>query len=282
MNTKNILTVVIASATLFTIVAFTDLQQKKEKKEDKGSHGQEQESDKGKGGKHKQDKNHARDDKSDDRDYKHGKTGDETGKKYKHGNKHEDKWNRDKASDDSYSYKAKKKYGNGNSSKMNGKRDRDIDWNLNEFENRKHPKNQKKVSICHKPGEGENNSVNINVSENALKAHMNHGDRMGNCAVNNSSRWSSDYVKARENVFNTYEQTWERMSYSEALLRLAANKLLGIKSNLDRTRLTLSNEELQRKEALILDLQNNINTLDNRLELAEKRLDSDVNIIIKL
>lgn len=281
MNTKNILSVAIASTTLFTMVAFTDLQQKKEKKEGKGNHGQEQSSHEGKGGKQKQDKHHDREDKGDKRDDKHWKKN-ESGEKYKHGNKHEDKGNWNKADNDDYSYKSKKKYGNGNSYKMNGKRDKDIDWNLNEFENRKHPKNQKKVSICHKPGKGENNGVTINVSENALKAHMSHGDRMGNCTVDNSSRWSSDYVKARENVFNTYEQTWERMSYSEALLRLAADKLLGIKSNLDRTRLTLSNEELQRKEALILDLQNNINTLNNRLELTEKRLDSDVNIIIKL
>jgi hypothetical protein len=173
--------------------------------------------------------------------------------------------------------------GNGNSKVKNGNRDADIDWNLRDFANRRHPKDQKKVTICHNPStESSNNGVTINVSENALQAHLNHGDQRGNCNINYSDRWSDRYVKSRENVYNRYEQTWETMSYSEALLRLAADKLLGIRSNLDRSRSTLTPDEIQRREALILDLQNNVYSLENQLGQTRQQLDSDVNIIIQL
>ena len=75
--------------------------------------------------------------------------------------------------------------------------------NLGDFANRKHPKDQKKVTICHNPSsENSNNGVTINVSENALQAHLNHGDQRGNCNINYSDRWSDRYVKSRENVYN--------------------------------------------------------------------------------
>lgn len=175
------------------------------------------------------------------------------------------------------------KRGNGNSKTMNGKRDGDIDWGFNDFANRKGPGKQQKVNICHNPsGDDSGNYVTINVSENAVKAHMNHGDQMGECKVDYSDRWSSDYNRSRENVYNTYEQTWETMSYSEALLRFAADKLLGVKSNLSTNRATLSSQEIQRRELLINDLQNNVSSLENQLGQTRQRMDSNVNIIVQL
>lgn len=171
---------------------------------------------------------------------------------------------------------------NGNNKVMNGKRDLDIDWNLDRFSDRKNPKNQKKVIVCHNPSEKGSNGVNINISENALQAHLNHGDKIGDCKIDYSDRWSSNYVRSRENVYNTYERAWETMSYSEALLQLAAQKLLGYRTNLDRERSTLSFNEIQRREALVLDLQNNVNSLDNQLGVSRQRLDSNVSIIVTL
>ena len=171
---------------------------------------------------------------------------------------------------------------NGNNKIMNGKRDGDINWNLDRFADRKSPKNQKKVTICHNPTSDGSRGVNINISENALQAHLNHGDKIGDCKIDYSDRWSSNYVRSRENVYNTYEQSWETMSYSEALLKLAAQKLLGYRTNLDRERSTLSVNEIQRREALVLDLQNNVNSLDNQLGVSRQRLDSNVSIIVTL
>ena len=165
---------------------------------------------------------------------------------------------------------------------MNGKRDVAINWNLNDFDNRWNPRNTKKVTICHNPNGNSNNGVTIKVSENALQAHRNHGDQIGDCNINYSDRWSRDYILSRENVFYNYEQTWERMSYGEALLQLALQKLLGLRTNLDRDRSRLSSDEIRRREALIYELENNTSALDNQLGYTRQRLDSDVNIIIKL
>ena len=174
-------------------------------------------------------------------------------------------------------------HGKGNSKLMNGKRDIDIDWGINNWAERKHPKNQKKVSICHNPsGNDSGNSVTINVSENAVQAHLNHGDIIGNCSNNYSDRWSREYIQSRETVYNTYEQTYETMSYSESLLKYAMEKLLGVKTNLNTSRVNLSAQEVQRREGLILDLQNNVTDLENQLDLTRNKLDSDVNIIVQL
>ncbi|SDM44173.1 hypothetical protein SAMN05421813_11259 [Daejeonella rubra] len=175
------------------------------------------------------------------------------------------------------------KRGNGNSRVLNGNRDIDINWDLSNFAMRRTPKNQKKISICHKPGaSGSGNPVNISISENALNAHLNHGDQIGNCSVNYSDRWSDNYIKSREGVYTVYEQTYETMTYSEALLKFAAEKLLGIRTNLNTSRVNLSSQEVERREMLILDLQNNVTSLEDQLQLSRQKVDSDVNIIVQL
>jgi len=175
------------------------------------------------------------------------------------------------------------KRGKGNRRVLNGNRNIDINWDLSNFAMRKHPKNQKKISICHKPGAGgSGNPVNISISENALNAHLNHGDQVGNCNVNYSERWSDNYIKSRESVYTVYENTYETMSYSEALLKYAAEKLLGVRTNLNTSRVNLSSQEVERKEMLILDLQNNVASLENQLQLSRQKMDSDVSVIVQL
>jgi hypothetical protein len=172
--------------------------------------------------------------------------------------------------------------GNGKSRRESIKWDRDdnINWGFDNNSSRKGPKDQKKVSICHNTGNN-NYPVTINVSENALKAHMNHGDQVGNCTTNYSDRWPANYIRTRENVYNNYENTWETMSYSESLLRFAADKLLGIKSTFQAQRPSLTSQDIQRKEALILELQNNVNSLENQLAVTRQRTDG-LNINISL
>ena len=191
--------------------------------------------------------------------------------------------NVDKRGDNSNERGWKIKRGKGNSKTMNGNRDQEINWGFNDFTNRKGPKNQKKVTICHHPSASSSDyPVTINISENAVQAHMNHGDQLGNCTTDYSDRWSSNYIQSRENVYNIYEQTWETMSYSEALLKYAMEKLLGVRTNLSSNRANLSNQDIQRREVIILDLQNNVTSLENQLNLTRQKLDSDVNIIVQL
>jgi hypothetical protein len=158
-------------------------------------------------------------------------------------------------------------------------RDENISWGFEDFSNRKRPGSSKKVTVCHNTGS--EYPVTISISENALKAHINHGDQVGNCTVNYSDRWPANYIRTRENVYNSYENTWETMSYSEALLRFAADKLLGIKSTFQTQRPTLSQQEIERRELLIMELQNNVNSLENQLAVTRQRTDG-ININISL
>jgi hypothetical protein len=275
MKRRKILGLAIVPVIVITMAAFTNLQPGKDKKDDKGNksqdHGKAQSNDK---------PAHQKDNGNDNHK---GKEKHDRANTHENGNKHDDKGYSSKANNKNDKGYKNADHGNGNSHKMNGKRNSDIDWNLNDFANRKHPKDQKKVTICHKPStDGNDNGVTISVSENALKAHMNHGDESGECKNNNSGRWSDSYVKSRENVYNTYEQSWERMSYGEALVRIAASKLLGLKSNLDQNRSMLSAQEIQRREVLISDLETNTNSVNTQLGITRQKLDSDVNIIIKL
>ena len=285
MKRNKILGLAILPLTIFTALAFTNLPPQKGK-EDKGDKPQKHESDNSKGQKPNQKDGNSGADKN--QNHQPAQRNDHKSSSSKHadyGSKGHDEKGRQNGKSDQGDHKqdhSKMNHGKGNSNMMNGKRDMDIDWNLNDFSNRKHPKDQKKVTICHNPSGNGNNGVTISVSENALKAHMNHGDNKGNCNIDYSSRWSPDYVKARENVYNTYEQSWERMSYGEALVRLAANKILGIRTNLDRDRNTLSSAEIQRRETLIRDLEMNRSNLDSQLGVTRQTLNSDVNIIIKL
>lgn len=159
-------------------------------------------------------------------------------------------------------------------------RDENINWGFENYSSRKRPKDFKKVTVCHNTGDSEY-PVTISVSENALKAHLNHGDQAGNCNVNYSDRWPANFIRTRENVYNNYQTTWETMSYSEALLRFAADKLLGIKSTFQAQRPTLSAEEIQRREMLIMELQNNVNSLENQLAVSRQRTEG-LNININL
>ncbi len=266
MKRNNILRVSILPLIVLTILALADPQ--KDKNGQGKSEGKEND-DIGKGRvKNQGDKNHDNDNHGDKNDVG----------QYKNNKGHSGK-NNGKLESDNWEINR----GKGNSKLMNGKRDIDIDWGINNWAERKHPKSQKKVSICHNPsGNDSGNSVNINVSENAVQAHLNHGDIIGNCSNNYSDRWSREYVKSRETVYNTYEQTYETMSYSESLLKYAMEKLLGVKTNLNTSRVNLSAQEVQRREGLILDLQNNVTDLENQLDLTRNKLDSDVNIIVQL
>ena len=272
-----------AALVLAILMAFSTMQPGKEKKNDKGNQQQGKSEDKGKGnqGRHGNNGRSGESRQGGNHRENQGANPASNNKKDKEGrgnaggrDKHADKGN--------FSFKSSKQ-GKGNSFKLNGKRDVSIDWNLGSFAKRYNPRDQKKVTICHKPSfNNSNNGVTINVSENALKMHLNHGDHLGSCKFNYPDTWSSRYIRSREYVFNTYEDTWERMSFGEALLRLAADKLLGLRTNLQRDRSTLSPEEIRRRELLIYELENNMILMDDQLVLSRRQLDSDVNIFLNL
>lgn len=257
---------------LFTVIAFTNAQpDKRNNQKEKEGKSQEQPASRG----------NDQDPKGNRTNSSKANSGQEN-KGNSHANGQADDRNRGKDHGAKNQNAGRGKNDNGNSQMMNGKRDLNLNWGLENFADRKHPKNQKKVTICHNPSKDNSNGVSITISENALQSHLNHGDKAGDCNIDYSDRWSSNYVRSRENVYNNYEQAWETMSYSEALLRLGIQKLLGVRTNFDRNRSTMTSSEIQRRELLINDLQNNVNSLENQLGLTRQRLDSDVSIMINL
>lgn len=296
MKQNNILRISVLPLILLTAVMFMNMQpDKNSDKNNKGNNkSQGQPASKEKGQDQKQNKNDSpKNSNQNDHGNNHGKSDNQqkNSNNKKNNNANDNKsnghagasnGNGNKSNGEGNKWNRNGNKSNGNSKMLNGKRDMDIDWNFGNFADRKHPKNQKKVTICHNPSNDRSNGVTISISENALQAHINHGDEIGDCNLDYSDRWSSSYVKSRENVYNTYEQAWETMSYSEILLKVAMEKLLGIQTNLNSTRSTLTTNDIQRREALIYDLQNNVNSLENQLGSTRQTLDSDVNILITL
>ena len=288
MKQNNILRISVLPLLLLTAVMFTNMQPNKNSdKNNKESKSQNSPSSKGNGQDQKGNNNNSSKN-TDQKDHgkDHGKSDNQqkNSQNKKNNNANDNKSNGHAGANNGNGNKSNgnRNKSHGNSKMLNGKRDIDIDWNFRNFADRKHPRNQKKVTVCHNPSNDRSRGVTINISENALQAHINHGDEIGNCNIDYSDRWSLNYVKSRENVYSTYEQAWETMSYSQILLKVAMEKLLGIQTNLNSTRSTLTTNDIQRREALIYELQNNVNSLENQLGSTRQRLDSDVNILITL
>lgn len=64
--------------------------------------------------------------------------------------------------------------------------------------------NNNKVSICHLPPGNPNNEQNISVSINSVKAHLSHGDRIGDCSSCSLSSYSNRFVEYHINANNQF------------------------------------------------------------------------------
>ncbi len=290
---KNILRISILPLVLLVALSFTELQpQKENNKGNKGNNagGKGNQNNQGQGNRENNGEDRSSSGQGKGKNDQPGHANDNSNGRGNQKNKGNDNSGRGKSDDHGNSGKSKNNNNNGqNKENGNGKSRREmivwdradnIQWGFDNYSSRKRPKDYKKVTICHNTGDS-NYPVSISVSENAMKAHLNHGDRVGNCTVDFSDRWPGNYIRTRENVYNSYENTWETMSYSEALLRYAAEKLLGVKSTFQTQRPSLTSQEIQRREGLILELQNNVYSLENQLNATRQRTDG-ININIML
>jgi hypothetical protein len=253
--------------------------------------------------------------KQDDRDGQRGKDNDNKGnqadRKYKNDDRYDNvKGNKQKGNDD--------RYDNVKGNKQNGKKGRwkeddrwdDGRWDDNRFDARmkklkgfkrsnwvnavyypgvvwftgnndyytsKGPKGNKKVTICHKPN-GNDYPVTISVSENAVNAHLKKGDYVGECRDYDRSRFSDNYWITRDNYYNQYSQTTETLSFGEQILVTAIDVLTNRRSQLASSRLTLQEDELRRKEAAIINLQNDVYNLQNSLDRSNEQVGLQVNL----
>ncbi len=152
----------------------------------------------------------------------------------------------------------------------NGNDEYGYNWNRENFKDRKKFKNQDKVTICHKFNRVGEDAVTINVSANAAKAHMNHGDVMGTCpAITGNRRFSDIFMRNRTDYYNNLQNGQEQVYYSRsildyALLRLASSRLQ--LNNMQNNNMPVA--DIQRKQGTVVELEQNVSLLQTVLGVA--------------
>lgn len=142
------------------------------------------------------------------------------------------------------------------------------DWNHETFKDRKKIKNQEKVTICHKFN-SDQPAVTITVSSNALKAHMAHGDVMGTCPALKSTRYSDKFLRERNDYYNRLAEAQEEVLYSRSILDYALARLASSRSQLALLqRNNMPVVEIQRKQATVVELEQNVSLLETLIGVA--------------
>jgi hypothetical protein len=142
-------------------------------------------------------------------------------------------------------------------------------WNRETFKERDKIRKQDKVTICHKFNNNNEPAVTINVSANALKAHMNHGDVMGECPDAGSRDHSDGFLRSRRSYYNDLQETQEQVIYSRSVLDYAKERL-----ELARRQLVVVQNqsrpanEIERKQATVVELEQNVSLLETLIGAA--------------
>ena len=141
-------------------------------------------------------------------------------------------------------------------------------WDRENFNDRKKYRSQQKVNICHKISKGNGEGVEINVSENAVKAHLNHGDVLGQCPVI-TRRYSDIFYNNRQSYYNSLQNTQEQVYYSQSILDYALARLAYGKGQL----VTLQSSGapiavVESKQQSVYQLQENVSLLETLIGAA--------------
>ena len=141
-------------------------------------------------------------------------------------------------------------------------------WDDVSFRDRKKFRKQDKITICHKFKSNEP-AVAIRVSANAVKAHMGHGDVMGECPPVAKHTFSEKYLRNRTDYYNRVQNHYEQVSYSQSILDYALSRLTGSRQQL--LLLQSSNApvaDIQQKQATVVELEQNVSLLQTLLGVA--------------
>lgn len=169
---------------------------------------------------------------------------------------------------------------NGNNSDKNNNSRNDKDnnngkdgysWNNDNFKDRKKLKDQEKVTICHKVKNNNEPGVTLRVSSNATKAHMDHGDAMGECAAAANGKFSDIFLRKRTDYYNTLQNSYEQVSYSRSILDYAVQKLTNSRLQLaNMQNNNVPRAELERKQATVTELEQNVSLLETLIGVTAK------------
>lgn len=136
-------------------------------------------------------------------------------------------------------------------------------WDRETFKERNKYKNQEKVTICHKFNNDNEPAVTLRVSVNALKAHMNHGDREGSCPDVRNDRYSDDYYRERNDYYERIQESREKVLYSQSILDYAVQRLTDSRLQLvNMQNRNMPAAEIERKKATVVELEQNVSLLE--------------------
>ncbi len=166
---------------------------------------------------------------------------------------------------------------NDNDNRGNNKKDKNKDyylglpdyrWDNTTYKDRNKFRKNEKVNICHKISNNKG-GVNIRVSENAVKAHLKHGDVIGTCPEIRDRPFSDIFYSNQNNYYNNLQETQEQVSYSRSILDYALLRLTDGRSQLT----TLQNRkaplaEIERKQVAVTQLEQNVSLLETLIGVA--------------
>jgi uncharacterized protein YxeA len=146
-------------------------------------------------------------------------------------------------------------------------------WDRETFKDRRKIKGQNKLTVCHKFNGDNDPAVSIRVSSNALKAHMDHGDFMGDCPVVTNRRFSDIFLRKRTDYYNNLQESQEQVLYSRSMLDYALARLTESRSQL----VVYQNSNMppayiEQRQATVVELEQNVSLLETLLGVAANLL----------
>jgi hypothetical protein len=164
--------------------------------------------------------------------------------------------------------------GNDQSNKGKGNKtyriaDNGYSWTPVTFRDRRKIRGSEKVTICHKFSRGSENPVTINVSSNAMKAHLNHGDVMGTCPPVATRRFSDIFERRRNDYYNVLINGEDQVYYSQSILDYALDRLAASRLQLVQYQSSnMSPVVIERRQAMVVELEQNVSLLETLLAAA--------------
>lgn len=142
-------------------------------------------------------------------------------------------------------------------------------WDRENFKDRNKFKNQEKVTLCHKFNSNDEPAVAIRVSSSALKAHMNHGDVMGDCPAVTNTRFNDNYLRNRTEYYNSLQNHYEQVSYSRSILDYALARLTNSRQQLAiMQNNNMPVADIERKQLIVVGLEQNVSLLETLIGVA--------------
>jgi HAMP domain-containing protein/Ni/Co efflux regulator RcnB len=150
-------------------------------------------------------------------------------------------------------------------------------WDHVSFKERHQVRKQEKVTICHKFKNDGEPAVTINVSSHAAKAHMDHGDVMGDCPEVAKDKYSDDYLKNRKDYFNNAQEHYEQVLYSRSILDYATARLATARAQLALMQLSkVPAADIERRQKKVNELEESVKVLNALVD------DSDRIVVVQI